>query len=296
MTYITPRRFRSMGLGVDVGERSNAELGMLLEIASNKLDSYCNAPENHSFKGGTIVGEQRIWHPGNTHVPGQRRVWPLHRPIKTITSLSIEVTNGQYIAFTPSNLYIDHHLDTVEITSLQLTPASVFTTGLAPYISLQNPRSKMSYTYGWDFTATDERISYGEATASGAGFFAANQFWTDDDVTVKLNSTALVSGSAYTFDPYEGLVTMTDPITATDVLTVSYSYTLPNTIALATALIGADVVAWSNQMGAGLGGLSGIKVNEVELRASKTGGFANVPINDPVAEMLSSYMYRGFAA
>jgi hypothetical protein len=296
MTYITPRRFRTMGLGVDIGERSDAELGMLLEIASNKLDSYCNAPENHSFHGGTIENEQRIWNTGNTHVPGQRRVWPLHRPLKEVTALSIDVTNGQRIEFQPGNLYIDRHLDVVEITSLQLTPASVFTGGLLPYISLTKPRSRMSYTYGWDFTAVDERISYGEATESGTGFFAKNQFWTNDDVEVKLNYTAVASGVDYTLDRYEGLVTMVNPISASDVLTVSYAYTLPNTIALATALIGADVVAWSNQMGAGLGGLSGIKVNEVELRASKTGGFANVPINDPVAEMLSSFMYRGFAA
>lgn len=295
MTYITPRRFRSMGLGVDVGERTDAELGALLEIATDKVNRYCNAPNDHSFFGGTIVDEQRIWHPGNTHAPGQRRVWPLHRPIKTVDSLAIDVTNGQYVQFTPSNLYIDHHLDTIEITSLQLTPAAVFTTGLAPYISLQNPRSRLSYTYGWDFDATGERISYGLATESGAEFFASNQFWTDDEVVVSLNGIATVSGAAL-IDRYEGMVTMVDPLLATDVLSVTYHYTLPHTISLATALVGADVLAWTNQMQAGLGGLSGIKVNEVDLRASKSGGFANVPISPAVQEMLSGYMYRGFAS
>jgi len=295
MTYITPRRFRTMGLGVDLGERSDAELGMLLEIASNKLDSYCNAPENHSFRGGTIENEQRVWHTGNTHVPGQRRVWPLHRPLKTVTALSIDVTNGQRIEFQPGNLYIDRHLDVVEITSLQLTPASVFTGGLLPYISLTKPRSRMSYTYGWDFTA-HERLRVFESTPPGYEFQLDNQFASASGVSVMKNGTELTPTMDYEFDEYEGIVTMIDPVTRTDTIFVDYNYTLPNTIALATALIGADVVAWSNQMGAGLGGLSGIKVNEVELRASKTGGFANVPINDPVAEMLSSFMYRGFAA
>lgn len=295
MTYITPRRFRSMGLGVDAGERSDAELEALLEIASSKVESYCNVPENHSFFGGTVIDEQRNWHPGNTHAPGQRRVWPLHRPIKVVNSLAIDVTNGQYVSFTPGNLYIDRHLDTVEITSLQLTPASVFTTGLAPYISLQTPKSRMSYTYGWEFEVENERISYGTATGSGGAFFAESQFWTEDDVVVKLNGVATTSGAAL-IDRHEGLVTMVDPINASDVLTVSYKHTLPRYISLATALVGVDVVTWANQMGIGLGGLAGLSVNEVNIRVSKNAGFSMVPVNPAAQEMLARYMYRGFAA
>jgi hypothetical protein len=295
MTYITPRRFRSMGLGVDVGDRTDAALGALLEIASSKVESFCNVPDNHSFFGGTVTDEQRIWHPGNTHAPGQRRVWPLHRPIKEITSLSIDVTNGQYVQFTPSNLYIDHHLDSVEITSLQLTPAAVFVTGLAPYISLQNPRSRMSYTYGWDFTA-HERVKVFESTPPGYEFQLDNQFASASGVSVTKNGTELSPATDYEFDEYEGVLTLLDPVARTDRVYVDYSYSLPNPIALATALVGVDVVSWANQMGAGLGGLSGIRVNEVELRASKTGGFNNDAVNPAVEEMLSSYMYRGFAS
>lgn len=297
MTYITPRRFRTMGLGVDIGDRTDAALGALLRIASNKVESYCNAPEGHSFFGGVVTNEQRIWHTGNPHHPGQRRVWPLHRPIKSVESLRIDVTNGQYIEFpNPNDLYIDRHLDSVEIVSLQLTPASVFTTGLAPYISLQNPRSVMSYTYGWDFDVTDERISYHTATASGTEFYADNQFWTNDPVDVKLNGTALASGTDYTIDRYEGSVTLVGALGATDVLTTSYSYTLPNDVALATALVGVDVVTWANQMGIGLGGLSGLSVNEISIRVSKSTGFTALPVNLAAQEMLAKYMYRGFAA
>lgn len=294
MTYITPRRFRSMGLGVDVGDRTDAALGALMEIASSKVDSYCNAPSNHSFLGGTVTDEQRIWRTGNTHAPGQRRVWPLHRPIKTVTALSIEVTNGQTVGFTPSNLYIDHHLDSVEITSLQLTPASVFTTGLAPYISLQKPRSKMSYTYGWEFSAL-ERVRISESTPPGYEFQLDNQFASASGVSVTKNGTAL-DPTDYEFDEYEGVLTLLDPVARTDRVFIDYAYTLPSPIALATALVGVDVVSWANQMGAGLGGLSAIKINEVELRASKAGGFANVAVNPAAQEMLASFMYRGFAA
>jgi len=295
MTYITPRRFRSMGLGVDVGDRSDAALGSLLEIASSKANTYCNAPNDHSFLGGTVTDEQRVWHPGNTHAPGQRRVWPLHRPVKEVTSLAIDVTNGQYVQFTSSNLYIDHHLDSVEITSLQLTPAAVFTTGLAPYISLQNPRSRMSYTYGWDFTA-HERVKISESTPPGYEFQLDNQFASASGVSVTKNGTELTPVTDYEFDEYEGVLTLIAPVARTDRVYIDYAYTLPSNIALATALIGVDVVAWANQMGAGLGGLSGIKVNEVELRASKSGGFANVAVNPASQELLATYMYRGFSS
>jgi hypothetical protein len=295
MTYITPRRFRSMGLGVDVGDRTDAALDALLEIATSKVDTYCNVPEEHSFFGGTVLNEQRIWHPGNTHAPGQRRVWPLHRPIKEVTSLAIDVTNGQYVQFTPSNLYIDHHLDSVEITSLQLTPAAVFTTGLAPYISLQNPRSRMSYTYGWEFTA-HERLKIASSTPPGFEFQLDNQFASASGVSVTKNGTELTPMTDYEFDDYEGVVTLIAPVTRADVVFVDYTYPLPNNIAKATALIGEDVVNWANQMGIGLGGLSGLSVNEVNIRVSKNAGFSMVPVNPAAQEMLARYMYRGFAS
>lgn len=293
MPYITPRRFRTMGLGVDIGERSDAELGALLEISTDKVDTYCNVPPQHSFLGGTITDEQRVWHTGNTHNPGQRRIWPEHRPIKSLGSVAIDVTNGQFIEFDPGNVYIDHRIDSIEITSLQLTPASVFVSGLAPYIALQRPRSRVSYTYGWDLV-THERITTPETTMPGQEFDLANQFVTASGVSVTRNGTVLTPGADYELDAYEGVLTLIAPIKRTDAVYIDYHYPLPGKIARATALIGADVVSWSNQMSAGLGGLSGIKVNEVELRASKSAGFATVPVNPAAQEILSGFMYRNF--
>lgn len=295
MPYITPRRFRLMGLGVDLSEKSDAELGVLLEIASSKAETHCQVPDGHSFFGGTITDEVRVWHTGNTHAQGQRRVWPLHRPIKDVTGLAIDITNGQYIDFQPDNLYIDRHLDVIEITSLQLTPASVFTTGLAPYIAIQKPRSRLSYTYGWDLTSA-EVISVTTSAAEGTEFDLKNQFLTADAITVSKNETPLAEGDDYEIDRYEGVLTIIDGLARGDKVYVEYTYPLPTKIAQATALIGADIINWSSQMEAGLGGISNLKINEMSMSASKTNGFANVPVSNAADMLLKPYMYRGFAA
>ncbi len=295
MPYMTPRRFRAAGLGVDLSGKSDAELLTLLEIASTKVESHCQVPDDHSFFGGTILAEQRVWHTGNTHAQGQRRVWPLHRPIKSVTSLQIDVTNGQYVSFDPSSLYIDRHLDVIEVTSLQLTPASVFTTGLAPYIAIQSPRSVLSYTYGWDLVA-NEVISVTESTAPGYEFDLNNQFLTAETVTVVQDETTLAETTDYELDRYEGVLTILESVPRGSKIFVEYTYPVPRNIAQATAIVAVDLINWTGQAEIGLGGIAAVKLNEMSVSSSRANGFDKIPVNEAAASLLSKFVYRGFAA
>lgn len=294
MQYVTPRRFRAMGLKVDLSNTSDTELRVYLEIASSKAETHCQVPEGHSFLGGTVIDETRIWHVGNTHNPGQRKVWPLHRPIKDVTALQLVVTNSQYVDIDVSSLYIDRTLDQVEVTNIALTSAAVFTTGLAPYIGLQKPRSRISYTYGWDIDEIETHVMY-DSQPPGFELNLDNQF-ISDTLTVTKNGTTLTVTTDYEIDTYEGVLTLVGALARGDKLVVSYTHPLPSKIASATALIAADIVNWALQMEVGLGGLSGLRINEVEMRASKAAGFSNVPINPAAEELLNRFVYRGFGA
>ena len=44
--YLTPKRYRTMALGVDLSNKTDAELGALIASASAEVNRYCAAPSN----------------------------------------------------------------------------------------------------------------------------------------------------------------------------------------------------------------------------------------------------------
>lgn len=293
--YLTPRRFRAMKFGVDITGKTDYDLEGYLEAAAVVAEGYCQVPRNHDFRGGTVTDEQHRWRTGNAHVPGQRRLYVDHHPIKAAGSVVIEVTNNQSVTFEPSSMYVNYAEDWLEIIALELTVGSVLAVGVLPNLGLKEPVAKANYTYGWDFPVEDERLSYHAATTSGNEFFGLNQFWTDDPVVVKKNGLILSEGSDYTTDHVEGIVKLAGTLTADDLLTASYHHPLPFAIARATGMIAADMIAQDKVASAGLVGLSSLRVEEVEMRVSRTTGFNSQPINPAAAKLLGRFIYRPMA-
>ena len=67
MIYLTPNRYRSLGTGVDLTSKSDADLRAILTQAATLTGVTVNAPTGYSFLGGTITNEEHIWETGNKY-------------------------------------------------------------------------------------------------------------------------------------------------------------------------------------------------------------------------------------
>ena len=288
VAYLTPKKYREMGLGVDLTGKTDAELTALLAAGSEMVNRYCAAPRDHDFKGGTVTDEKHRWLPGNVYRHGTVRVYPFHKPIKSVSGLRIDVTNTQYINLTGSELYANEVENWIEPVSLAMTTAGVFGFSILPNVGLRQPVAKLSYTYGWMFDVADEELT----SYSGNILASQNQFWlTEEEVALKADGVTLTANVDYSVDYTEGLVTVSsyDP---SAVYEASYTHPLPQAIPMATALITNDLVGQSAIAAAGMLGLSGIKVEEVELRQSSKINFYVTPVNSAAAALLDAYVYR----
>jgi hypothetical protein len=276
-----------MGLGVDLSGKTDAELTNQLAIATEMVNRYCAAPYNHDFRGGTVSAEKHRWNPGNVYRHGTTRVYPYHKPVKTVTSLVIDVTNTQYITLDAEDLYVNEVEGWVEPVALAMTTAGVFGFSILPNVGLRIPIGKLSYTYGWTFDVEDEQLT----PYSGGILASQNQFWiTDEEVVLKQNGSEMTAGT-YTVDYTEGQATVSS-YDSTAVYTASYSYPLPSAIANATALVANDILGQAAIAGAGLLGLSGLRVEEVEIRQSAKINFYANPVNAAAATLLDPFVYR----
>ena len=78
MLYLTPERFRTMGVGSDLDNIEEWELRSILQSASRSVDAYCNVPilpQRFIFRGGTMTDED------HEMVYNSRRVRLRARPI-----------------------------------------------------------------------------------------------------------------------------------------------------------------------------------------------------------------------
>lgn len=286
--YLTPTRYRRMGTGVTI--TSDAVLSSHIASASALVNAYCCQPAGYDFRGGTVVGEQHVWDVGNVKRSPSNRVWPYNRPVKAVSSLSIEITNNQSISFTAAgSLYVHATEGWVEPVDLALTSFGVFGYGILPNIGLRQPVARLNYTYGHEFYAEDAL-----AAESGGLMYADNQFFTDDAVVLKDAAGATIAAGDYEVDRTEGKITLDTPVTIGNRYTLAYYYKLPPAVMLATAMLVTDITAATSIASSGLSGLSAIKVEEVELRQSK-GNFLSSGVSVPAQSLLAPYVVRSMA-
>lgn len=260
--YLTEERFRVLGFTGDLGELSSAEIRNLLIAASAKVDAYCavpKMPQPYSFRGGTVTDEIHDWFPGDALTPAQRRIWAFSKPIKAVSALKIYVTINQFTEFDPTELMIQRTIGAIDLVSLGLTTSAPLGAYVLPNIGLQHPQVAISYTYGWQLTATDEILEPTDAFY----FRAVNQFWDDTDVVVKVDG--VVQSTGFTLDKTEGAVVFDAAQSPEAVVTCSYGYTLPQDIATATGLIAHDMFNERELDDKGMGNVRSLKVGEISI-------------------------------
>lgn len=293
--YLTPERFRTMATGIDLSEVETVDIRSAIGRGSADINSFCSVPtlpQEYSFRGGTITDEEHIYPVDEWERPRPFRLWPWHTPIKTVTSLrlvwGVQGGNETFLDIDPSNLLISDQ-GYVEVSSLNLTQL-VFGDAVIPYVGLHQPVFRISYTYGYRFVVTDEYIE----PVDGRTYQAQNQFWTDDDVTVKVGGVIVTTG--FTLNRREGWVVfdaMQDPDSE---VTVSYVHPMPRNIQQACALLVARDIGEADLRAKGFEGLVSIRVKDVELRravAAKSTGTAGSAADFPsdAARFLTGYVF-----
>lgn len=284
--YVTPERYRTMGLGADLEGVEDWELRSILSSATSLVNTYCNVPllpQAHDFRGGTITNEQHQW----TADPHGKRIYLWHTPIKTITSLKVMATSNQYLDVSADELFIQPGEGYTEIVALALTSVGLFGAAV-PVIGLTNPITRTSYTYGYEFPVTGEYLEPTDAWT----YRAQNQFWTAADVTVYRDGVEITTG--FTVDRIEGAIVFDEPQEHDDILTVDYTYSLPREIAQATAIAATTALAERDLTSKGLGQLAEIAVEEVRLRrdARRTGTVvAQEALPDSAQALLSGFRF-----
>jgi len=283
--YLTPSRYRMMALGIDLSSKTDAELGSLIASASSEVNRYCAAPRGHDFRGGTVTREEHLWDVGNTHRRPSGRLWPKHgmgvMPITSCDQIDIYTTKTNYVRFTPNNIFYNSRLGYVEPIAAPITTALF--TSIPPWL-LTSPVAYIDYTYATEYEEADELLY----PIGGKAYQAINQFWTDADVTVKVDG---VTTTDYTLNRTEGQVIFTDVQDSSAEITVSYTHKMDFAIAMATGIIVTDLLGYSNINASGLGGLSGIRVEEIELRQSSRAGYNNTDLHPAAKQYLGSFIY-----
>lgn len=281
--YLTPERFRAMGLGADLSATEDFELRSILNRASHMVDAYCNVPllpQRYSFKGGTITDEKHPWSPST-------KVYPWHKPVKTLSHMDIDATNEVYVRLQGSDLYIDQSGGYVEIVALAITPIGFF--GATGLVSLKNPVARISYTYGYDFAVRGEYLESTDAFE----YRAQNQFWlSDPDPIVYVNGAIETVG--FTINYEEGTVTFDEARPTTDIITVDYNHPVPSPIAEATGIVATSLISDRDLIGKGLGNLAEISIEEIKLRrdSRRTGSFVVADaVPDTAKALLNSYQF-----
>lgn len=291
--YLTPQRFRTMALGLDLSEISDDALRAALYRASAQVDSYCNVPllpSPHDFRGGTATDEEHIWHVDGYDRYRPFRFFPMHRPIQTVDSFKVFSTPTVFLEIDPSEVYVHNTGGMLEVSTIHLTQYSAYGAGvLTTLVGLYEPIVRVTYTYGRAFP-TLEPLS----TTDEVVYQAPHQWWTDAAVEVKKNGVVVVSG--ITIDRDEGTVTFDTPNDTDDLVTASYTYSMPLAIAEATALIVADDFGESQMRSRGMSGVDFLQVGEISIRRAGAGvtkgsSSAVASINERAAALLDGFRF-----
>ena len=276
LPYLTPERYRSMGMGTE--DVDDSELRSHIQRASAAVDRYLGAPlipDRYSFRGGTVTDEEHDFRLGNgVNQPPTNRFWPRSTPLVSVTSLRAYMTNTQYVEFSAGELFLTR--DTINVTSLTVTSIGLFGNFAIPVVGLANPIARISYTYGYSFTSTGE---YLEVT-DGLTYRAQNQFWDDSDVTVTKDGSTITTG--FTLDKEEGAVVMDEQQPAGTVIEATYGYPLIPEIAQATGLTVAKFLGDKALVEKGMQGVQSLRVGEIEIdrprpRAATTNESPDLP-------------------
>jgi hypothetical protein len=141
--YILPSDLREYELGSltmpDGTDSTDGRLERLIGIASTMVDGYCGF--SFEYRQST---EHHMWSQET------RRIYPYSRPIVSVSSLEVFVSNQQKATFNLSDFYINSTQNYVEVTSLANVTYSLFPAIVA--LGLIQPVALITYTHGYQNT------------------------------------------------------------------------------------------------------------------------------------------------
>ena len=279
MSYISVDRYRAQAFGHDLDSFEDAALAQVLSRASAMVDTYCSVPtlpQPYLFSGGGVTNEQHTWTLGTDLIHGTRRVYPTHRPIKTVSQFRIRVTNQLSVTISGNDMFVNNQDGYVELVSLAAVSYGIYPVGIVPNLGLVVPVAELSYTYGTDFPVVGETLY----ATDGRLFRALGNFWaTDPSPVIYVGGVATASGCTIDYD--DGSVMFDE--TPTGAVKADYTYHLPVPIAQATGDIATDIIAELDLTSKGMRLLSGVQLAEMNIRRSLRGTqvqadlYANIP-------------------
>lgn len=284
---VTPEFYRALSPGVDLDNLDNDVLAFHLTQATALVNSYTAAPVGHDFRGGSVVGESHRWRMGTDVTPGQNRIYPWHRPLRSVSALRLHSTEDIFLATSESELFINPNAGWVEIAAVNFTPA-LFGAMAFPILGLAVPVARVDYVYGWLLPVADEDLY----ATDGLLYRAQNQWWVDDPAPeIKVDGAVVTTG--FTLDLDEGTVEFEDPPSASARITASYTHRLPNELAQATAIVASALLGERDLVAKGMNRLEAIKVEEVELRRTipQRAGVIEASVPDAAKALLAGFTY-----
>lgn len=141
--YLTAPEFRAYELA-DLTDASgnditDAAIDSFIAVASNIVDAYVG----YSFAYRQTT-ERHVWNQKS------RRVFPREKPIVSVSSLKVYVSNQQNAAFTVNDVFVNPDRGYVEVTSLATVTYSLFPAIVA--LGLIDPVAEITYTHGYQYT------------------------------------------------------------------------------------------------------------------------------------------------
>lgn len=266
--YVHPKRFRNMGLGVDLSSFSDLGLREHLENARAEVDAFCNVPvvpQPYSFLGGSITDEEHAWGRDNF----ARRVYVYHTPVKEVSDFRVLATESLFIEFNQAgDVFVNKHEGYLEVINFSLTKIGLWGSANVPQMGLIDPIARVSYTYGYSFPVDDEELF--PITASGdeenTEYMASNGFWeADADVEITVDGATPGPGT-YSINRDSGIVKFTSSQSAEAEVRASYTYRCPREVVRASALTAVALIGESRLTAKGMAGIESLRVEEVELR------------------------------
>ena len=264
---LTPERFRTMRTGAVLTGYSTLDLAEILSDATAIADAYCNNVGGHSFRGGSVVGEEHNWlYPTMHFDPGQRRIYLYHRPILAVSALRLLVAAGASASIPSNSLVIQHSEQWVEVTSLAIaTNSGLFgvTGWIVPIGGLANPIAQVDYTYGKAYAEVAD-IAYPITDAADElTYQLSHGFLTADDITV-YDGGAEVDPSDYTVMRSIGRITFTSQPAGE--VTADYAHEAAGDVVRAVGHIAAHLIGAAKVQSKGFGGdIRSVKVGEISI-------------------------------
>ena len=265
--YLSSRRFVLGGFGIDTSTINAVALRSTLRRASTLVNTWCNGaqiPSPFDFRGGTVTNEQHVFPIPNPLVafPGSRRIFVYQRPLRTVTGFRLKFTNAYSITLPTTNLFVNTTEGWAEIVASQ--PTIIGYPPLGYWYGLYQPVAEIDYTYGHQIVVTDD-----ECEADGPRLYYATYGSWDADaaVVVEVDGTVKTITTDYTINRTDGSITFTSTAVPApgEVVTVSYTTTLPDAIVQATGLIAVDLLGQSRIAARGMIGIQSLKVAEIAL-------------------------------